>query len=166
MNALRNEIERDAHGDGTRRLVVYHPDQVKPALFLTYQECHKQLQHSAVEITIKSRSPHLANQRKTLNAICGDLAKQVPWPVPQPDGEIAMELLSKDDWRHMMVAAYRKDCRTVPGINGGFVVLGASSKDLNRRQYDDVIEMARAFGSERKVRWTPSKQELRLLDAR
>lgn len=84
-------------------------------------------------------------QNKKLNAMCGDLAEQVIWHG---------QAIGKDDWRHMFVAAYRKEQRIVPGINGGFVVLGASSKKLTVKECADVIEMIYHFGAERGVVWS------------
>ena len=84
-------------------------------------------------------------QNAKLNAMCDDIARQKEWHG---------QWLSKDDWRHMFVAAYRKGQRVVPGVDGGFVVLGASSRDLAVGECSDVIEMLFAFGAEHGIRWS------------
>ena len=88
------------------------------------------------------------DQNDKLNAMCGDVAAQVEWHG---------QWLSKDDWRHMFVAAYRKGQKVVPGIDGGFVVLGASSRKLRVGECADVIELVYAFGAERDVAWSERK---------
>lgn len=68
-------------------------------------------------------------QRRMLNAVCGDLAAQLPWHGFR---------LSKDDYRHMLSGTIL-GWRTFPGIwqDGqapGFIMLGGSSLDLSREQ--------------------------------
>lgn len=102
-----------------------------------------------LELVLRERkTKRNSEQNKKLNAMCGDLAEQVLWHG---------QALHKDDWRHMFVAAYRKEQRIVPGINGGFVVLGASSRRLSVPECSDVIEMLYAFGAEHGVVWTDPK---------
>lgn len=84
-------------------------------------------------------------QNDKLQALCGEVARQVRWYGVK---------LSQDDWRHMFVASYRKGQRSVPGIDGGFVVLGASSKDLKVAECADVVELIYAFGSEHGVKFS------------
>lgn len=99
----------------------------------------------AVRIRVEELLPQRTlDQNAKLNAMCGDVAAQVEWHG---------QWLSKDDWRHMFVASYRKGQRAVPGIDGGFVVLGASSRDLRVKECADVIEIIYAFGAERGVEW-------------
>lgn len=99
-----------------------------------------------VEVVIRERkTKRTSEQNRKLNAMCGDLAEQVLWHG---------QAIGKDDWRHMFVAAYRKEQRIVPGINGGFVVLGASSRKLTVSECSEVIEMIYAFGAEREVIWS------------
>jgi hypothetical protein len=77
-----------------------------------------------------------------MNAMCAEVASQVEWHGQR---------LSKDEWRHMFVASYRQGQKVVPGIDGGFVVLGASSRDLSVSECGDLMELIAAFGAERGV---------------
>ena len=85
------------------------------------------------------------DQNRKLQAMCSDVAKQVDWHGGK---------MSIDDWRHVFVASYRKGQRAVPGIDGGFVVLGASSRELSISECADVIEIIYAFGAEQGVNWS------------
>lgn len=80
-------------------------------------------------------------QRKILNAACGDLASQIAWHGFR---------LSKDDWRHF-IAGTVLGWRMLPGIdvgNGapGFVMLGGSSLDLTKQQCIEAITLVFAIG--------------------
>jgi len=80
-------------------------------------------------------------QRKILNAACGDLASQISWHGFK---------LSKDDWRHMLSGTFL-GWRLMPGIDLGegkhsMIMLGGSSLELNKSQCMQAIEMAFAIG--------------------
>ena len=95
-------------------------------------------------------------QRKFLNAICGDLAEQVAWHGNR---------LTKDDWRHM-IAGTVLGWRMMPGIDmgdgkPGMIMLGGSSLDLRKAECIEAITMALQIGDHpdeqglkcRPVRW-------------
>lgn len=80
-------------------------------------------------------------QRKMLNAVCGDLASQLPWHGNR---------LSKDDWRHML-SGTMLGWRMMPAIDrgegaAGFIMLGGSSLSLSRSQAADAITVAVQIG--------------------
>lgn len=89
-------------------------------------------------------------QRKILNAACGDLAAQIDWHGNR---------LSKDDWRHM-IAGTILGWRMMPAIDrgegaAGFIMLGGSSLNLSKEQCIDAITMAFCLGDD------PSSQGLK-----
>lgn len=80
-------------------------------------------------------------QRKFLNAICGDLAAQIAWHGNR---------LTKDDWRHM-IAGTVLGWRMMPGIDlgdgkPGMIMLGGSSLDLRKAECAEAITMALHIG--------------------
>lgn len=82
-------------------------------------------------------------QRRTLNAACGDLSRQIRWHGHR---------LTLDDWRHML-AGTMLGWRLVPGIdrgagNAGFIMLGGSSLNLSKSQAADAITQAFAIGDD------------------
>lgn len=82
-------------------------------------------------------------QRKILNAACGDLAKQVLWHGLR---------LSKADYRHMLSGTI-KGWRSMPGIDrgegrAGWIMLGGSSLDLNKQECSEAITCAFAIGDD------------------
>ncbi len=80
-------------------------------------------------------------QRKVLNAACGDLSAQITWHGFR---------LTKDDWRHMLAGTFL-GWRMLPGIDKGdgkpgLIMLGGSSLQLSKQQCMDAITMAFAIG--------------------
>lgn len=80
-------------------------------------------------------------QRKLLNAACGDLSKQISWHG---------NWLSHDDWRHF-ISGNVLGWRMLPGYNTGegitgFIMLGGSSLKLTKTQATQAIEMAFHIG--------------------
>jgi hypothetical protein len=84
------------------------------------------------------------DQNKKLWAMLKDLSDQVDW---------YGEKLSDDDWKHMMTAGLKKQ-RAVPGIDGGFVVLGAKTSKMTKAEFSELVELLYAFGAGRGVKWT------------
>lgn len=80
-------------------------------------------------------------QRKVLNAACGDLASQITWHGNR---------LSKDDWRHF-ISGTVLGWRIIPGIDfgagaPGFVMLGGSSLDLSKEQASKALDIVFSIG--------------------
>lgn len=82
-------------------------------------------------------------------AMLHDIAEQVQWEV---DGELRS--LSPDDWKDILTAAYQKHQRVAVGIDGGFVLLGARTSKMGKREMAELIEFAYHFGAERGVVWS------------
>jgi len=84
-----------------------------------------------------------------LNAICGDLARQINWHGCR---------LDKDDWRHLL-SGTAAGWRPVLGIDDGrghtpMVLIGSSSLKLTKQQAQDAITQGLAIGDD------PSSQGL------
>jgi len=58
--------------------------------------------------------------------------------------------LSKDEWKDVVTAAIKKQ-KVVPGIDGGFVVIGAHTSKMSVKEMIDVIDCAQAFGAQNGV---------------
>lgn len=83
-------------------------------------------------------------QNRRMWAVLGDVAAQVEW--------YGM-MLSDEDWKNMFSAVLQGQ-RVVPGINGGFVVLGVSTRKKDKEWFSDLFETINAFGAERGVKWS------------
>lgn len=81
------------------------------------------------------------DQNAKMWACLSDIAKQVDW---------YGQNLSADDWKHVLSASLRKQ-RAVPGIDGGFVVVGLSTSQMTIAEMSEMIELAHAFGADKGV---------------
>lgn len=95
----------------------------------------------SVAITDEKRSD--ASNRK-MWAMLRDIAKQVEW---------YGQKLSDEDFKHIFSASVEKQ-RSVPGLDGGFVVLGLSTRKQSQVWFSDMFEVMEAFAAERGVKWT------------
>ena len=80
-----------------------------------------------------------------------DVSKQVTWHGQK---------LAAEDWKAMATAALKRQ-RVIPGIEGGFVVLGEPTSTMTIAQMSELMEFLEAFGAEHSVRFSaPADEEL------
>jgi hypothetical protein len=60
--------------------------------------------------------------------------------------------LTKEEWKDMITASIKRQ-KVVPGIDGGFVVLGARTSKMTIKEMNEVIEAAYAFGATHGIRF-------------
>lgn len=91
-----------------------------------------------VEVKPKTRS---LEQNARLWALLTDVSHQVDWYGRK---------LTPEDWKHVFTAALSKQ-DVVPGIDGGFVVLGKSTSKMSVAEMAELQTLIEAFGAERGV---------------
>ncbi|UVV74299.1 recombination protein NinB [Pantoea agglomerans] len=96
-----------------------------------------------LQVTIQEDTRSLA-QNRMLWACLHDVSSQVVWYGKKLDSEC---------WKHIFSASL-KGQETVPGINGGFVVLGQSTSKMRVSEMRDLITLIHAFGAEQNVRFS------------
>ena len=82
-------------------------------------------------------------QNARMWAMISEVSAQVDW---------YGQKLTPDDWKTVFTAALRKE-RVVPGINGGFVVLGQSTSRMSKDEMGDLMEVIAAFGAAQGVQF-------------
>lgn len=113
------------------------------------QNCITAIQHlptdtdRPLQITIQEDTRSLA-QNRMLWSCLHDISQQVVWYGRKMDAE---------SWKHVFSAALKQQ-ETVPGINGGFVVLGQSTSKMRVSEMRDLITIIHAFGAEQNVRFS------------
>ena len=127
---------------------VSRGDDVKLALKWTEAMLSRWLEGGEAAIFIGDPRRSLSQNSK-LWPMLHDIANQVQWQV---NGE--MRKLSPDDWKDILTAAYQKHQRVAVGIDGGFVLLGARTSKMGKREMAELIESVYAFGAERGVAWS------------
>lgn len=123
--------------DGKQRFVLSHAMARAKAI-----EAVKQAPDGYyVELRPRTRS---LDQNSRLWAMLTDVSRQVEW---------YGQKLAPEDWKHVFSASLKRQ-RAVPGLDGGFVVLGQSTSRMTVREMSDLIELMFSFGAERNVRWS------------
>ena len=123
--------------------VVRSPELLHPMIENISKTVAEGLPGGPVVVEIK-REKRSSDQNAKLWAILQDVSKQVEWHG---------EHLTKEEWKSVFVAAYSGQ-HYIPGINGGLVFLGGSTRKLTKHEFSELIETIYAFGSERDVKWS------------
>jgi hypothetical protein len=72
-----------------------------------------------------------------------DIAQQVVW---------YGQKLDKQEWKDVLTAGLKKQ-KIVPGIEGGFVVIGARTSKMTVAEMNELIELAVMFGAQQGVKF-------------
>ena len=94
-----------------------------------------------LEIKPQTRS---LEQNARLWAMLDEISKQVDWYGRK---------LTAEEWKHVFSASLKKH-DVVPGLDGGFVVLGLSTSKMTKAEMCDLQTLMEAFGAERGVRFS------------
>jgi hypothetical protein len=65
------------------------------------------------------------------------------------------QCLSPEDWKHMFTASLTKQ-RAVPGLDGGFVILGQSTSRMTKAEMAELVELIYVFGAQQGIKWYES----------
>jgi len=80
-------------------------------------------------------------QNRRLWAMLGEISRQVDW---------YGQKLTAEEWKHVFSASLAKQ-KVVPGLDGGFVVLGLSTSKMTKGEMSDLQTLMEAFGAEKGV---------------
>lgn len=83
-------------------------------------------------------------QNRRMWAMLRDISHQVEW---------YGQKLQDEDWKHVFSASVQKQ-RAVPGLEGGFVVLGVSTRKQSKKWFNDMFLVMEAFAAEHGVKFT------------
>jgi hypothetical protein len=59
--------------------------------------------------------------------------------------------LSPEDWKTVLTAGLKREQRVERGLDGGFVMLGASTSAMSKREFSELLEFSHAFAAEHGV---------------
>ena len=83
------------------------------------------------------------DQNALLWPLLTEVSRQVDW---------YGQTLTEDEWKDVFTAGLRKQ-KAVPGIDGGFVMVGSKTSRMNKREFSELVELIYAFGAERGVKF-------------
>lgn len=109
------------------------------------QNAIKAVSEAADGMVIEIKEPtRNISQNAKLWAMLSEVSQQVDWYGRK---------LTPENWKHVFTASLSKQ-DVVPGIDGGFVVLGKATSSMSKREFAELIELIYAFGAERGVQFT------------
>ena len=80
-------------------------------------------------------------QNRLMWARLGELSRQVNWHGQK---------MKPEEWKEVLKAAISKQ-RVVPGVDGGFVVLGQRTSQMSKSEMSELLELICAFGAQQGV---------------
>ena len=95
------------------------------------------------DVCVIQQKTRTLEQNALLWALLTDLSKQINWHG---------QYLTPDEWKDVMSASLKQQ-KVVPGVDGGFVVIGARTSQMGKREMSDLCELIYAFGANHGVRW-------------
>jgi len=128
-------------------ITCYEPVQAHQAMTAQIWPMLKSMLMAGHRMVLELRPQTRSLAQNSLMWSClTDIAKQVDW---------YGQKLSSDDWKHVLTASLRKQ-RAVPGIDGGFVVVGLSTSKMTIPEMSEMVELSHAFGADNGVNWSPT----------
>ena len=94
-------------------------------------------------VTFKETSLRNLEQNAAMWARLADISWQVEW---------YGQKLTPEEWKDVFTAALKRS-RVVPGIDGGFVVVGAHTSTMSKKTFSELLELITAFGAEHSVKF-------------
>lgn len=115
---------------------------------LVHDEARRRAAHDVLSasdgwIVTVSEPTRTLDQNALMWPLLEDIAQQVEW---------YGQRLTGDEWKDVLTAALRKE-KVVPGINGGFVVVGQRTSKMGKREFSELVELIYAFGAQQGVRF-------------
>lgn len=103
---------------------------------------------TVVELRERTRT---LEQNAKLWAMLTDVSRQVNWHGQK---------LTQENWKDVFSAAIKRQ-QVVPGLDGGFVVLGQKTSKMTKREFSELVELIYAFGAEHSVEWSEPVEDWR-----
>ena len=111
------------------------------------------LEAGPVELVLRRpKNQRSLDQNRRLWAVLSDVSRQVEW---------YGRYLPKEAWKDIFSAALERQ-DVVPGLEGGFVMIGGRTSKMTKQRFADLLTLIDAFGAEHGVQW--SDPALRVFD--
>ena len=135
------------------QFLIHRQEELVPVMNRVAHTANKGLAGGTVRVTLgRIEEKRSDAQNKKLWPMLSDLSQQVVWHGIR---------LAPHEWKDLSTAALKRH-RIVPGMDGGFVMVGLSTSRMKKKDFADLIECMYAFGNEQGVHW--SEPALRLYE--
>lgn len=113
------------------------------------QKAIEAVQNAGDDYTVTVQEPtRSGSQNRLMWALLTDISIQVVWHGQK---------LTPENWKDIVTAGLKKQ-DVVPGLDGGFVVLGTSTRKMTKLEMNELIEFIYYVGAKYNVKF--SEQEL------
>jgi hypothetical protein len=92
-------------------------------------------------VVVVTPSTRSHEQNAALWALLDTIAKTVDW---------YGQHLTTEEWKDVFTAALHRQ-KVVPGIDGGFVVCGQRTSQMNKKDFSDLLEVINAFAASKGI---------------
>ena len=125
----------------TLRLI--EPIQAHKALATAWMHCKAHLMAGRCMVLEVRPDTRSSEQNRRLWSLLSDLAQQVVWHGNK---------LTAEEWKHVMSSSLKRQ-KVVPGLDGGFVVIGLATSKMTRAEMAELQELIEAFGAQQGVQF-------------
>ncbi|UOF76781.1 ninb protein [Caudoviricetes sp.] len=123
---------------------MVNPVQAHKLMTHAWGECIKPMLVAGHRLVLEVRPERRSDaQNRRLWAMLADVSERVEW---------YGQWLTAEDWKHVFTAALQSE-RVVPGLNGGFVVLGQRTSKMTKSEMIALHDLIEAFGAEKGVKF-------------
>jgi hypothetical protein len=127
-------------------ITAYNAQDLAPKMRSLYEWC-KAMTMAGHRMTVEAKPEKRSDAQNRLMWSClSDCARQITWHGQKLDAEA---------WKDMATAALKRQ-RVVPGIDGGFVVLGQRTSQMTKAEMTELVDFLHAFGTQQGVIWSPA----------
>ena len=125
--------------------IIEQPDDLMPAMQWAWDMAGRGLAGGPVRLALgRPERKRSLDQNKRLWCVLRDVSEQVEW---------YGRYLPDHAWKDIFTAALERQ-DIVPGIDGGFVIVGGRTSKMDRKKFADLLTIIDAFGAEHGVRWS------------
>lgn len=125
------------------QITINDQSEMKEKMMQVWQVANKGIQ-SGPFVASLSRPKRNNQQNALMWALLSEVSQQVEW---------YGQKLSPEDWKNVCTASLTKQS-AVPGIDGGIVMVGASTSRMNKSDFSDLLQVIQAFGAQQGVKFS------------
>ena len=104
----------------------------------------------------RKRTP---DQNRKMWPMLTDFARQIDWPHTKR-GQWRIAKMPPMSWKAVLTAAFEQEMEMAQGLEGGQVMVGASTSNYGVRKFADFINFLYATGNERGVVWSDKSEQV------
>lgn len=103
------------------------------------------IERAPVEVSLRHQEDKRSLQANRLMwKLLNDISRQVEW---------CGQYHAPETWKDLITALMKKQT-LLPGLDGGFVAIGTSTRKMRKAEFSDLIVCIYSVGAERNVQWS------------